>query len=740
MNKPLHKLISQLKLGYDQEGRAVTMPFDLLNRHMYVVGKSGSGKSKFLELLIRQLLTAWPYTRSGLLLIDPHHSLYSAAIKFAAAKGYNSLPIIPIDFTSNWICSLNILRRRPGQEPAPIIHAIVRAILHAWKQQDVVTTPQLDKILSTILTMLYHTNCTVFEALDVVRSVEVRRAMAREVEDALARTVLASFQNERDFQEQVNSTMNRLGRFLSTHILRLSFAAQTNVSLDMLQILQQGGIVLVSVATQGSRIAEEDAAVVGSLLLNELFVAAKHRGKRENGLYRTFTVLVDEAQEFISPVIAQSLAQLRGMGISFILSQQSPQQLVDLGSLGRQTLNAILTNTTTQIAFHAGHPADLDLLTPWLYRSMVDVNKIKFTPVSTKVLGHKLEYFQGFNESLSEATSEQSNWATTETEVVTDTSSHGHVETHGQSKGKQSGRTIGKNVQSTHGSGKSQAESNAKSHADGTTVSRSGSRTHQQGNSEAETRHLDGSNNDLRKVVGPKPTADFNQAYVDEFEEHGGLRRSIGRSAAKNESRSDSEATGVAKTHSEAKAHAVQDVNSYNQSLSQGESEAANSGETNTDSVQFAESPQEGESYAQGTARMKGGAKSNTRATTRGTSLNPTLVPVFGKEEGAPIYQTVEEQLFEHGQTIAGLPDQHAVVKTGNNQPVIIQIPTLEEPAITDKGARIWTEMKLRQLPFAMPIELADQKLAERRQEFTDKYLGDRATGEPNSFVRRIKE
>ena len=733
---------SALVLGHDSAGIRLTLPHHLLNRHVYVTGKSGSGKSKFLDSLCRQLLATWGYSGAGMLVLDPHAELYASLTSWLAASGLDSLPVTPLDLRANWICALNVLRPRPGHDPAPLIHAAVRAILHGWKQADATETPRLAKWLTTLLNTLYTSHCTLLEALDIIRSREIRSAMAREVEDAMAKSVwmASSALKEQSFQEELESTMNRLGRFLATRVLRLAFS-QSDVSLDMLAAMQEGRIVLAALATEGSQVAEEDAAVVGSLLVNEVFCAAKHRGKRPDGVLRPFTVIVDEFQEFISPVIAQSLAQLRGMGIGFVMAHQSPQQLLDLGPMGKQVLNAVVSNTSTQIVFHTGHPADVDqLLTPWLFRNSVDPNQVKFQPVSTKVLSHDLKYLESTSHSITKGTATSTNWSTTESV----SHSHGRTHSRSQSKGLTSGtqqsQSAGTSEGLASGTSRSHAESTAQSEATGTIDSQSSQRSRQSSSSESESRQLDGEYDALAKIIGAEPVASFDDAFTDEDQEHRALHRSIGKNAASSTSEGGSESESHAATRSTSEAQATQDSVSENQSSSTEESQSRSTGESISISIQTSDSVGTSESHSESLAETVGGAVTESESVSDGVTTGPMLFPVMGQENLPPMYRSVEEQLFIHSQRVSALPDRHAIVKIGTTPPQEMVTLTVAPAAITAAGAQAWIFRKLKALPFALSFEEATRRLEERRKAFEQKYLGPGGTDEPESFVRRITE
>src|SRR5258708_263998 len=92
---------------------ALPFPRGVRDKHLYVCGATGTGKSKFLEHLIRQDIRRWPKSKCGMLVLDPHGSLYDSIMRWLARAGVTHFPIIPIDLRQDdWIVSYNAIRRR----------------------------------------------------------------------------------------------------------------------------------------------------------------------------------------------------------------------------------------------------------------------------------------------------------------------------------------------------------------------------------------------------------------------------------------------------------------------------------------------------------------------------------------------------------------------------------------------------------------------------------------------------
>ena len=91
------------------------------DKHLYCCGGTGTGKSKFLENLIRQDICNWSKSKCGVLVLDPHGSLYDNLVNWLAWTGYER-PVIPIDLRQDdWVVSYNLLRQRQSADPAVLV-------------------------------------------------------------------------------------------------------------------------------------------------------------------------------------------------------------------------------------------------------------------------------------------------------------------------------------------------------------------------------------------------------------------------------------------------------------------------------------------------------------------------------------------------------------------------------------------------------------------------------------------
>jgi hypothetical protein len=148
-------------------GGTLALPPDGRATHLYVCGGSGVGKSKLLEYLIRQDIKQWPESKSGLLLLDPHGSVYHNLMDWMTQNEGASLkrPVVLINLAQDQsIVGYNVLRPRDQASRSVVIDALVEAIAHVWGAANTIATPLFARWASNILTLLYENRLTLAEA------------------------------------------------------------------------------------------------------------------------------------------------------------------------------------------------------------------------------------------------------------------------------------------------------------------------------------------------------------------------------------------------------------------------------------------------------------------------------------------------------------------------------------------------------------------------------------------------
>jgi hypothetical protein len=377
----------------------LTLPADARDKHVYICGATGSGKSKLLESLIRQDITNWNSSQCGMLLLDPHGSLYDSLLRWLAwHPQLASRPIIPIDLRrDDQILAYNVLRPRQASA-AVVVETFVEAMAYTWGARSTDQTPLFARWASNTMRALYEKGYTLAEAqyLTDRQNQHLRQVMTANLTDEVCGRdwAYANALSPKDFDAQIGSTLNRLGRFLRNEHMRAMFGQATS-SLDLGRALNEGAIILVSLAREGGRVSKEDTDLFATLLLSDLWTAAQERGKHAGA--KPFYVYMDEAQRFITPTIAENLDEARGFGLHLTLANQFPGQFLTRGDSGKQLYDSVMENATTKVVFRLGNEENLKPMAQWLFRGTMDPDEVKLKLYSTKVMDYRTEMRESYS-------------------------------------------------------------------------------------------------------------------------------------------------------------------------------------------------------------------------------------------------------------------------------------------------------------------------------------------------------
>jgi len=393
--------------------------------HTFVCGSTGTGKSKFLESLIRQDILSWVDSKCGLLLLDHHGAVYDEVMKWLAWNGSTwdgvKLPVVPIDLTQDdWVVGYNPLRYREDMEPWVVVNNLVESIGHVWNTSDVYDTPRLRKWLAYILLALYENRLSMLSFGKVINpeNREFRKFLLKRVKNENVVEAFRALEAKKpqDFEDRLESTVSRTSIFSEGKILE-SMLNISDGSLDLLKALEEGQIILVNLSTKGGKVAPRQAKSLATLLLSDLWQSAKMRGK-SSSKPKPFYVYADEFQQYVSPAIAENFNEARGFGLHMTVACQFPKQIFDAGTHGERLYRSIMENARTKVAFHLGNQENLELVAQDIFFPTFDIDKIKKEIWSTKVMDYVREetisYTSALNASRVEAHSSGDSWQESE--------------------------------------------------------------------------------------------------------------------------------------------------------------------------------------------------------------------------------------------------------------------------------------------------------------------------------------
>jgi hypothetical protein len=411
--------MSHLVLGKTPAGRTVTLPPKARTTHMQVIGASGTGKTKFLETMIRQDILH----DHGLCLIDPTGNLYLDLVRWCEAKGFlGRKKIILFDPASHaWTFGFNPLDfgDHPDEDTSFHVDAMVKACAQVWGGEDTDRTPLLKRCLRLTFHALAEKRLTLLEAVHLANELDrhgLRKSLTGGLRDRIVREQWETFNalNARDFRDQFGSTVNRLMEFLASERIRRILGQQENV-LDFRRVMDEGHILLVSLSS-GKKISEDNASLLGALLVNDLFLKA--RGRPKGG--RPFYLYVDECARFINEDIGRMLDEARQFGLHLVLAHQ---HLSQLQKAGEWVYKAVMTDARTKVVFGGLFPEDAKIMAETVYMGELDLEEAKQSLVKPTVVDYETVWMESKSE----------NWGT----------SRGTGYSESESRGTQAGRSAG---------------------------------------------------------------------------------------------------------------------------------------------------------------------------------------------------------------------------------------------------------------------------------------------------------
>jgi hypothetical protein len=387
---------NDIVVGAFDDGKPIVLADKHRLEHMVILGQTGTGKSRYGQGIVRQDIRCWPRSRCGMVVIDPHGEMFDGIMAWIAANKLTSLPIVPIDFRrDDQIVSYNPLRQRRAA-PSVIIDNLVQAISYVFGQAGTDETPLLERWATNTLFRLYNEQKTLAEAAHLFTPEGL--VQLDEIEDPMIRRDwLWARRNVKDFEIVTSSSINRFRRFVLNPTLRAIFG-QSDVSLDLGRALDEGQIILVSLARNGGHLSRENADLFATLLLADLQVAADERGKGEH--VKPFYVFVDEFWRFLTPTMADNLAEARGFGIAMTMATQHPRQILNSGRFGPRIYDEVMENARSKVVFRLRTRANLEPIAETLFMDTFDPEQVKYQHHSIKVVGQQVGYLPSFGQGL----------------------------------------------------------------------------------------------------------------------------------------------------------------------------------------------------------------------------------------------------------------------------------------------------------------------------------------------------
>ena len=310
-------------------------------RHMYIIGKSGVGKSKLQELMIRQDI-AYGH---GVCIIDPHGELIEDIINFIPEERIEDVCIIDpgdIDYPASFNPLSNIDPTFKHQLTQGLIEVLRKQFGSNW-------TPRLEHVFRfTVLALLDYPHATMRGMISMLTDRNYRQKVVEYIEDDMVKRFWAiefADWSEKFDTDAIIPLVNKLGQFLSDPMLRNIFGQKEN-KIDIEKLMNEQKILLINLSK--GKIGEENSSFFGSMFLTKIKQAGMARAKLDPKDRADFYLYVDEFQNIVTDTFENILSEARKYGLNLIIAHQYIAQLLP------KVEQAVLGNVGSIITFRVG--------------------------------------------------------------------------------------------------------------------------------------------------------------------------------------------------------------------------------------------------------------------------------------------------------------------------------------------------------------------------------------------------
>ncbi len=310
-------------------------------QHVYVIGKSGTGKSTLLLSMANSDIRRG----NGVCVIDPHGDISKSILRKIPK---NRIPdLIYLDATAqNNSVTYNPLHGVHPQYHDLIASGLVSTFKKIWADS---WGPRTEYILRyVVLTLLWVPDATLLDIQPLLTDPKFRE---RAISYAIDEHIRAFWKNEFDRlsprmrAEVVSPVLNKTGLFITSSALR-NIVGQKKSSFRFQQVMDEGKILIVNLSK--GQIGEDASSLLGAMLISAIQHASLHRARLPEESRKPFYLYIDECHSFVTLSFATILAEARKYGLSLFMAHQY------IGQLDERVRMAIFGNVGTIISFRVG--------------------------------------------------------------------------------------------------------------------------------------------------------------------------------------------------------------------------------------------------------------------------------------------------------------------------------------------------------------------------------------------------
>jgi hypothetical protein len=325
--------------------RAVRVGFDDRRRHIYIIGKTGVGKSVLLQDMALQDIKAG----HGVCVIDPHGDLIDDIIKYIPPERAEEVIYFDPSETARPM-GLNLLEAYTEDQKHFLTTSIINLMYKLYDPQRTgIIGPRFEHaVRNGMLTVMSEPGATFVEVVRVLQDPKYVQEILPKVTDPIVRRYWTDqIAQTSDFHksEVLDYIVSKFGRFVTNKTMR-NIIGQSKSAFDFRKVMDQGKILLINLSK--GKMGEENSNFLGLVLIPKILVAAMSRQEIPQEQRCDFYLYVDEFQNFATPDFATILSEARKYHLNLTVANQF------IGQMDEEVKNAVFGNVGTVIAFRVG--------------------------------------------------------------------------------------------------------------------------------------------------------------------------------------------------------------------------------------------------------------------------------------------------------------------------------------------------------------------------------------------------
>lgn len=337
------------------DARGKNVPFGIKakdrQRHVYVIGKTGMGKSTMLENMAVQDIQSG----EGVAFIDPHGATAETLLNYVPEDRINDvLYFAPFDMENP--VSFNIMEDVGPDKRHLVVSGLMSVFEKIWV--DAWSARMAYILQNTLMALLEYPDSTLLGVNRMLSDKNYRNLVVSNLTDPGVKSFwvdeFAKY-NERYMQEAGDAIKNKIGQFTANPVIR-NIIGQPKSSFDIRDIMDNRKILIMNLSK--GLIGETNANLLGSMLTTRIYLAAMSRADLPVEKMRqmpNFYFYVDEFQSFANSTFANILSEARKYHLNLTIAHQYIEQMEE------EVRNAVFGNVGTIVSFRVG-PFDAEVL------------------------------------------------------------------------------------------------------------------------------------------------------------------------------------------------------------------------------------------------------------------------------------------------------------------------------------------------------------------------------------------